>query len=165
MLFRSVVFRDAGHLTQIIERIVSAVGRRVDESSPMVDARLPDGSRVNAILPPLAVDGPVLSIRRFGTERMTADQLVERGTLTQPMLDFLRAAVAARLNVIVSGGTGSGKTTLLNVLSGFVSDAERIITIEDAAELMLRQRHVVRLETRRPNVEGKGVVQIGRAHV
>ena len=155
----AVVFRDSAHLTQIIERIVSAVGRRVDESSPMVDARLPDGSRVNAILPPLAVDGPVLSIRRFGTERMTADQLVERGTLTQPMLDFLRAAVAARLNVIVSGGTGSGKTTLLNVLSGFVSDAERIITIEDAAELMLRQRHVVRLETRRPNVEGKGVVR------
>ena len=154
-----VVFRDDRHLLQIIERIVSAVGRRIDESSPMVDARLQDGSRVNAIIPPLALDGPVLSIRRFRTERLGADDLVERLTLTRPMLEFLKAAVAARLNIIVSGGTGAGKTTLLNVLSGFISHNERIITIEDAAELTLRQRHVVRLETRPPNIEGKGAVR------
>jgi pilus assembly protein CpaF len=155
----AIVFRDDRHLLQIIERIVSSVGRRIDESSPMVDARLTDGSRVNAIIPPLAVDGPVLSIRRFRTGRLGAQDLVERETLTQPMLDFLRAAVASRLNVIVSGGTGAGKTTLLNVLSSFISNAERIVTIEDAAELMMRQRHVVRLETRPPNIEGKGVVR------
>jgi pilus assembly protein CpaF len=154
-----VVFRDDRHLLQIIERIVSSVGRRIDESSPMVDARLRDGSRVNAIIPPLALDGPALSIRRFRTSRLGAQDLVDRETLTQPMLDFLRAAVASRLNIIVSGGTGSGKTTLLNVLSSFISNLERIVTIEDAAELMLRQRHVVRLETRPPNIEGKGSVR------
>src|SRR5439155_8953607 len=140
-----VVFRDERHLQQIIERIVSAVGRRIDESSPMVDARLKDGSRVNAIIPPLALDGSVLSIRRFRTDRLGADDLVLRDSLTRPMLEFLRAAVGSRMNLIVSGGTGAGKTTLLNVLSSFISPRERIITIEDAAELMLRQRHVVRL--------------------
>jgi pilus assembly protein CpaF len=154
-----IVFRDDRHLLQIIERIVSSVGRRIDESSPMVDARLRDGSRVNAIIPPLALDGPALSIRRFRTGRLGAQDLVERETLTQPMLDFLRAAVSCRLNVIVSGGTGAGKTTMLNVLSSFISHSDRIVTIEDAAELMLRQRHVVRLETRPPNIEGKGVVR------
>src|SRR5262249_40916887 len=148
------VFRDDRHLLQIIERIVSAVGRRIDESSPMVDARLKDGSRVNAIIPPLALDGPALSIRRFRTDRLGADDLVARGSLTKPMLDFLKAAVGCRLNVIVSGGTGAGKTTLLNILSGFISLTERIITVEDAAELMMRQRHVVRLETRPANIEG-----------
>jgi pilus assembly protein CpaF len=153
------VFRDDRHLMQIIERIVSAVGRRIDESSPMVDARLQDGSRVNAIIPPLSLDGPVLSIRRFRTDRLGARDLVTRESLTDPMLDFLAAAVASRLNVIVSGGTGAGKTTLLNVLSGFIGPTERVITIEDAAELMLRQRHVVRLETRPSNIEGKGSVR------
>ena len=144
---------------QIIERIVSSVGRRIDESSPMVDARLADGSRVNAIIPPLALDGPTLSIRRFRTDRLGAQDLVERNSMTQPMLDFLKAAVGARLNIIVSGGTGAGKTTLLNILSSFIGDRERVITIEDAAELMLRQRHVVRLETRPANIEGKGAVR------
>jgi len=153
------VFRDDKHLMQIIERIVSSVGRRIDESSPMVDARLQDGSRVNAIIPPLALDGPALSIRRFRTDRLAAQDLVERNSLTQPMLDFLKAAVGARLNVIVSGGTGAGKTTLLNILSSFIGDRERVITIEDAAELMLRQRHVVRLETRPSNIEGRGAVR------
>jgi pilus assembly protein CpaF len=153
------VFKDDKHLMQIIERIVSSVGRRIDESSPMVDARLADGSRVNAIIPPLALDGPTLSIRRFRTDRLGAQDLVERSSLTQPMLDFLKGAVSARLNVIVSGGTGAGKTTLLNILSSFISDRERVITIEDAAELMLRQRHVVRLETRPANIEGKGAVR------
>jgi pilus assembly protein CpaF len=152
-------FKDDQHLLRIIERIVSSVGRRVDESSPMVDARLQDGSRVNAIIPPLALDGPVLSIRRFRTDKLGANDLVERVSLTQPMLDFLKAAVGARLNILVSGGTGAGKTTFLNVLSGFISDRERIVTIEDAAELVLRQRHVVRLETRPANIEGKGVVK------
>jgi pilus assembly protein CpaF len=154
-----LVFKDDAHLLRIIERIVSSVGRRIDESSPMVDARLTDGSRVNAIIPPLALDGPVLSIRRFRTDRLGAQDLVERDSLTQPMLDFLRGAVACRQNLIISGGTGAGKTTLLNVLSGFISDRERIVTIEDAAELMLRQRHVVRLETRPPNIEDKGAVR------
>jgi pilus assembly protein CpaF len=154
-----VVFKDDRHLMQIIERIVSSVGRRIDESSPMVDARLQDGSRVNAIIPPLALDGPALSIRRFRTDRLGAQDMVERDSMTQPMLDFLRGAVGSRLNIIVSGGTGAGKTTLLNVLSGFIHDTERIVTIEDAAELMLRQRHVVRLETRPPNIEGKGAVR------
>jgi pilus assembly protein CpaF len=155
----TIVFRDDRHLMQIIERIVSSVGRRIDESSPMVDARLQDGSRVNAIIPPLALDGPTLSIRRFRTDRLGAQDLVERQSLTQPMLDFLRAAVGSRLNVIVSGGTGAGKTTLLNILSSFIGDTERVVTIEDAAELMLRQRHVVRLETRPANIEGKGQVR------
>jgi pilus assembly protein CpaF len=154
-----IVFTDDRHLMQIIERIVSTVGRRIDESSPMVDARLRDGSRVNAIIPPLAIDGPSLSIRRFRTGRLGAEDMVERQTMTQPMLDFLQAAVACRMNIIVSGGTGAGKTTLLNVLSSFISNLERIVTIEDAAELMMRQRHVVRLETRPPNIEGKGVVR------
>jgi pilus assembly protein CpaF len=154
-----VVFKDDRHLLRIIERIVSAVGRRVDESSPMVDARLADGSRVNAVIPPVTIDGPVLSIRRFRTDKMGARDLVERDALTEPMLDFLEAAVSSRLNVIVSGGTGAGKTTLLNVLSSFISDRERIVTIEDAAELVLRQRHVVRMETRPANIEGKGAVK------
>jgi pilus assembly protein CpaF len=154
-----IIFRDDRHLMQIIERIVSTVGRRIDESSPMVDARLRDGSRVNAIIPPLAIDGPSLSIRRFRTGRVGAEDMVGRETMTQPMLEFLRAAVACRLNIIVSGGTGAGKTTLLNVLSSFISHLERVVTIEDAAELMMRQRHVVRLETRPPNIEGKGAVR------
>jgi pilus assembly protein CpaF len=152
-------FKDDAHLMRIIERIVSSVGRRIDESSPMVDARLLDGSRVNAIIPPLAIDGPVLSIRRFRTGRLGANDLVERDSLTEPMLQFLKVAVACRQNIVVSGGTGAGKTTLLNVLSGFISDRERIVTIEDAAELMLRQRHVVRLETRPANIEGKGAIR------
>jgi pilus assembly protein CpaF len=154
-----ILFKDDAHLMRIIERIVSSVGRRIDESSPMVDARLADGSRVNAIIPPLALDGPCVSIRRFRTDRLGAQDLVRYQALTQPMIDFLRHAVASRLNVVVSGGTGAGKTTLLNVLSSFISDRERIVTIEDAAELMLRQRHVVRLETRPANIEGKGAVR------
>jgi pilus assembly protein CpaF len=143
----------------IIERIVSAIGRRVDESSPMVDARLADGSRVNAIIPPLAVDGPCLSIRRFGRERLMADDLVRNNTLTENMLEMLSGCVTARLNILISGGTGAGKTTFLNVLSSYISGRERIVTIEDAAELQLHQEHVVRLETRSPNIEGKGAVQ------
>ena len=154
-----VQFRDDAHLMGIIDRIVSAVGRRVDESSPMVDARLADGSRVNAIIPPLSVDGPCLSIRRFGRDRLTADDLVAKNTLTGPMLELLHGCVKARLNVLISGGTGAGKTTFLNVLSSFISDRERIVTVEDAAELQLNQDHVVRLETRPPNIEGKGAVQ------
>ena len=146
-------------MQQIIERIVSSIGRRIDESSPMVDARLADGSRVNAIIPPLALDGSVLSIRRFRTDRLGADDLVGRESWTQPMREFLQAAVACRLNIIVSGGTGAGKTTLLNILSSFINDNERVVTIEDAAELKLRQRHVVRLETRPANIEGKGAVR------
>jgi pilus assembly protein CpaF len=152
-------FQDDKHLMRVIDRIVSAVGRRVDDSSPMVDARLPDGSRVNAIIPPLAVDGPLLSIRRFPAERLKAVDLVTLRALTQPMLDFLEHAVRSRLNILVSGGTGAGKTTLLNVMSSFISDRERIVTIEDAAELQLHQEHVGRLETRPPNVEGKGAVR------
>ena len=153
------MFKDDKHLMRIIERIVSTVGRRIDESSPMVDARLLDGSRVNAIIPPLAIDGPVLSIRRFRTDKLGAQDLVNTKSLTEPMLMFLRAAVACRSNVIISGGTGAGKTTLLNVLSSFIGETERVITIEDAAELMLRQRHVVRLETRPANIEGKGAIR------
>src|SRR5262245_22442339 len=153
------VFRDDRHVLQIVERIVSAVGRRIDESSPMVDARLADGSRVNAIISPLALDGPVLSIRRFRTDRLNSEDLVAKGALTRSMMDFLHAAVACRSNVVVSGGTGAGKTTLLNVLSSFISDDERVVTIEDAAELKLRQRHVVRLETRPANIEGKGEIR------
>ncbi len=154
-----VVFKDDRHLMQIIERIVSSVGRRIDESSPMVDARLADGSRVNAVIPPLALDGPAMSIRRFRTDRLGAQDLVARDSWTEPMLEFLSIAIASRLNLIVSGGTGSGKTTLLNVLSGFIGAHERVVTIEDAAELKLRQRHVVRLETRPANIEGKGAVR------
>jgi pilus assembly protein CpaF len=152
-------FQDDRHLLRVIDRIVSGVGRRIDDSSPMVDARLADGSRVNAIIPPLAVDGPILSIRRFPAERLKAEDLVTLKALTQPMLDFLAHCVRAKLNCLISGGTGAGKTTLLNVLSGFISDKERIVTIEDAAELQLRQEHVARLETRPPNVEGKGAIR------
>ena len=159
LVLTGVTFRDNAHLLQIIERIVSSVGRRIDESSPMVDARLQDGSRVNAIIPPLALNGPVLSIRRFPADRLDAQDLIRRETLTPAMLEFLQAAIRARLNVLISGGTGAGKTTLLNVLSGFIDERERIITIEDAAELSLRQRHVVRLETRPPNLEGNGAVR------
>jgi pilus assembly protein CpaF len=152
-------FQDDQHLLRVIDRIVSGVGRRIDDSSPMVDARLPDGSRVNAIIAPLAVDGPLLSIRRFPAERLQADDLVSFKALAPNMLEFMRHCVAAKLNILVSGGTGAGKTTLLNVLSSFISDRDRIVTIEDAAELQLRQAHVVRLETRPPNVEGKGAVR------
>jgi pilus assembly protein CpaF len=152
-------FQDDRQLLRVIDRIVSGVGRRIDDSSPMVDARLPDGSRVNAIIPPLAVDGPLLSIRRFPAERLKAEDLVTLTALTQPMLDFLGHCVRARLNCLISGGTGAGKTTLLNVLSAFISEHERIVTIEDAAELQMRQEHVARLETRPANVEGKGAVR------
>jgi len=152
-------FKDDAHLMQIIDRIVSRVGRRVDESSPMVDARLPDGSRVNAIIPPLAIDGPCLSIRRFGRDPVTARNMIENKTLTEPMLELLSAMVKGRLNLLISGGTGAGKTTLLNVLSGYIPNSERVVTIEDAAELQMKQEHVVRLETRPPNIEGKGAVR------
>ncbi len=152
-------FQDDRHLMRVIDRIVSGVGRRVDDSSPMVDARLPDGSRVNAIIPPLAVDGPLLSIRRFPAERLKAEDLVAIRSLTRPMLEFLQHCVRSRMNMLISGGTGAGKTTLLNVLSGFISERERIVTIEDAAELQLHQEHVARLETRPPNVEGKGAIR------
>ena len=155
----NVRFHDDGHLLRIIDKIVSQVGRRVDESNPMVDARLSDGSRVNAIIPPLAVDGPLLSIRRFGTDRLMPDDLVQRGSLTHGMMQLLEAAVRAKLNVVVSGGTGAGKTTLLNALSVFISPKERIVTIEDAAELQLKQPHLARLETRPPNLEGQGAVR------
>jgi len=155
----SATFQDDRHLLRVIDRIVSAVGRRIDDSSPMVDARLPDGSRVNAIIAPLAVDGPLLSIRRFPAERLKANDLVTLRALTQPMLDFLSHCVRARMNTLISGGTGAGKTTLLNVLSSFIGERERIVTIEDAAELQLHQEHVARLETRPPNVEGKGAVR------
>ena len=155
----NVVFKDDHHLMHIIEKIVSKVGRRVDESAPMVDARLPDGSRVNAIIPPLAIDGPILSIRRFGANPLTAADLLAYRELTPVMLGVLEKAVKARMNVVVSGGTGAGKTTLLNVLSGFISPRERIVTIEDSAELKLKQGHVVRLECRPPNLEGKGGVR------
>jgi pilus assembly protein CpaF len=154
-----IQFRDDAHLMSIIDRIVSAIGRRVDESSPMVDARLADGSRVNAIIPPLSVDGPCLSIRRFGRDPLNSDDLLANRTLTPAMLELLQGCVKARLNILISGGTGAGKTTFLNVLSSYISNRERIITIEDAAELQLNQEHVVRLETRPPNVEGKGAVQ------
>ena len=153
-----VSFRDNQHLLQVIDRIVSGVGRRIDDSSPMVDARLPDGSRVNAIIPPLAIDGPHLSIRKFRADVLSADDLVWNGTLTEEMLTLLQAGVEAELNVLISGGTGAGKTTLLNVLSESIPTTDRIITIEDSAELQLRQPHVVRLETRPPNVEGEGEV-------
>ncbi len=154
-----VIFKDEAHLAHIIDKIVSNVGRRVDESSPMCDARLADGSRVNVIIPPLAVDGAILSIRRFGRIPVGAEQLLTNRTVTSPILELLRGAVRAKLNVVVSGGTGAGKTTLLNVLSGFISERERIVTIEDSAELQLQQDHVVRLECRPPNVEGKGAVR------
>ena len=154
----NIMFKDNAHLMNIIDKIVSAVGRRIDESSPMVDARLADGSRVNVIIPPLAIDGAHLSIRRFGHVPISEEDLLKNQTITQPMLELLRGAVKARLNVIISGGTGAGKTTLLNVLSGYISDKERIVTIEDSAELQMKQRHCVRLETRPSNIEGKGQV-------
>jgi pilus assembly protein CpaF len=154
-----LTFKDDAHLMQIIDRIVSRVGRRVDESSPMVDARLQDGSRVNAIIPPLAIDGPCLSVRRFGRDPLTARNMIENKTLTEPMLELLSSMVKGKLNILISGGTGAGKTTLLNVLSGYIPSTERIVTIEDAAELQLKQEHVVRLETRAPNIEGKGAVR------
>ncbi len=155
----NISFTDDRHLMRIIDRIVSMVGRRVDEVSPMVDARLKDGSRVNVIIPPLSLDGPIVSIRRFGYDPLTADNLIENNSLTPDMLQLLAGAVEAKLNIVISGGTGAGKTTLLNVLSAFIPSAERIVTIEDAAELQLKQEHVVRLETRPPNIEGKGVVR------
>jgi pilus assembly protein CpaF len=151
-------FRDNQHLRQIIDRIVAQVGRRVDETSPMVDARLPDGSRVNAIIPPLALDGPAMSIRRFGGKPLQVEDLIRHGAFPQAVMDFLAAAVQARCNVLISGGTGSGKTTLLNCLSRYIPPDERVITIEDAAEIQMQQPHVVRLETRPPNIEGKGEV-------
>jgi pilus assembly protein CpaF len=155
-----VCFQDDNHVRRIIERIVAPLGRRIDESSPMVDARLKDGSRVNAIIPPLALNGPVLTVRKFARKPYTADDLVRMGTFTEPMKTFLKAAVGARLNIIVSGGTGSGKTTTLNVLTSFIPEDERIITIEDAAELQPQQEHVISLESRPPNLEGKGEIPI-----
>jgi pilus assembly protein CpaF len=154
----NVEFKDDEHLMRVIERIVSTVGRRIDESSPMVDARLTDGSRVNAIIPPLSLDGPVLSIRRFGAEPLRMSSLIEKNALTKDMADMFEMCVVARLNVLISGGTGAGKTTLLNALSSYIPDDQRIVTIEDSAELQLQQPHVVRLETRPPNIEGKGEV-------
>jgi pilus assembly protein CpaF len=153
-----VSFQDDQHLMLIIDRIVSQVGRRVDEASPMVDARLPDGSRINAIIPPLALDGPSLSIRRFGKRRYAVDDLVAKDSITPDMVEFLRAIIRARLNLLICGGTGSGKTTMLNCISAFIPVDERVVTIEDSAELVLQQPHVVRLETRPPNIEGKGEV-------
>jgi pilus assembly protein CpaF len=153
-----VRFQSDRHLLQVIDRIVSSVGRRIDDTCPMVDARLPDGSRVNAIVPPLSIDGPHLSIRKFHEDGLSAEDLVRFGSLTEPMLQFLEMVVKARLNVLISGGTGAGKTTLLNVLSGFIPETERVVTVEDSAELRLRQRHVVRLETRMANVEGVGAI-------
>ena len=155
-----IQFRDDSHVRQIIDRIVTPLGRRIDESSPMVDARLPDGSRVNAIIPPLALDGPTLTIRKFGKHKLTAEDLVQYGAVTAQMMTFLAACVHIKLNILVSGGTGSGKTTLLNVLSGFIPDGERIVTVEDAAELRLQKPHVVRLESRPSNIEGKGEIKI-----
>ncbi|MFN2530716.1 MAG: CpaF family protein [Pyrinomonadaceae bacterium] len=154
----NVCFKDDEHLMRVIERIVSSVGRRIDESSPMVDARLQDGSRVNAIIPPLSIDGPVLSIRRFGAEPLRMAMLIEKSALTKDIADMLQMCVSARLNVLISGGTGAGKTTLLNALSAYIPEDERIVTIEDSAELQLQQPHVVRLETRPPNIEGRGEV-------
>jgi pilus assembly protein CpaF len=153
-----VRFRDNAHLMNVIDRIVSSVGRRIDESSPMVDARLKDGSRVNAIVPPLALDGPSMSIRRFSVDRLGPERLIELGTLTRNLMEVLQAVVKGELNILISGGTGSGKTTMLNVLSGFIPPDQRILTIEDSAELQLQQPHVVRLETRPPNIENKGEV-------
>lgn len=156
----NVVFRDDAHVMRVIERIVAPLGRRIDESSPMVDARLPDGSRVNAIIPPLALNGPTITIRKFSQDPLTVEDLINFGTMTRELADFLEACVKVRLNIVISGGTGSGKTTLLNVLSSFIPSDERIITIEDAAELQLRQSHVVSLESRPPNIEGTGEVTI-----
>ncbi len=155
-----VTFESNAQLLQVIDRVVSSIGRRVDESSPMVDARLKDGSRVNVIIPPLALTGPTMTIRKFAAEKMNVDDLIRFGTMTREMAEFLRASVRSRLNILVSGGTGSGKTTTLNVISSFIPDDERIITVEDAAELQLHQDHVVTLESRPPNVEGRGRISI-----
>ena len=155
----NISFRDDRHLMQIIDRIVSRVGRRVDESSPMVDARLPDGSRVNAVIPPLALDGPSMSIRRFGTGPLAANQLVKLNSISAEMMEVLSAAVKARISIVISGGTGSGKTTLLNIMSQYIPNNERLVTIEDAAELRLAQENIVRLETRPPNIEGQGAIR------
>lgn len=160
LLRTPVEFKDNGHLQRIIEKVVSRVGRRIDESSPLVDARLPDGSRVNAVIPPVAVDGPLLSIRRFGRDPLKDSDLLRMLTLTDGMLDLIRACVRSRLNIIITGGTGAGKTTLLNILSGFIPEDERIVTIEDAAELQMRQIHVARMESRPPNIEGAGAIKI-----
>ena len=156
----NTVFEDNDHVLRIIDRIVAPLGRRIDEASPMVDARLPNGSRVNAVIPPIAIDGPSLTIRLFAKKPLTIENLIEFGTITREAVEFIRASVIAMLNIIVSGGTGSGKTTLLNILSSFIPDDDRIVTIENAAELQLRQEHVVRLESRPPNVEGRGEVKI-----
>lgn len=160
LVLTDAVFEDNQHVMRIIEKIVAPLGRRIDEGSPMVDARLPDGSRVNAIIPPLALDGPSITIRKFSKKPLDVGKLIEFGTLTAEMAIFLEACIKARLNIVVSGGTGSGKTTTLNVLSSFIPNDERIVTIEDAAELQLRQEHVVRLESRPPNIEGKGAIHI-----
>ena len=159
LVLSPVVFESTAQLRQVIDRIVSTIGRRVDESSPMCDARLRDGSRVNVVLPPLALDGPCMTIRKFSRDKLQPDDLIATGSATPDMIRFLEAAVRTKLNVLVSGGTSSGKTTLLNVLSGFIPAEERIVTVEDAAELQLRQAHVIRLEARPPNVEGKGAVE------
>ena len=158
LILTDTVFKDDNHVILIIDRILSKIGRRVDEASPMVDARLPDGSRVNATIPPVSLDGPMVSIRRFRTDVLSMDDLIQYDSLIPPMVQFLQGSVKARLNVLISGGTGAGKTTLLNILSAFVSEGERIVTIEDSAELQLQQPHVVRLETRPPNIEGKGTI-------
>jgi len=160
LILTDVRFRDDAHVMHVIEKIVSPLGRRIDESSPMVDARLPDGSRVNAVIPPLALKGPSITIRKFAKDPFTVDDLIRFGTFTKEMAELLRACVEGKLNIVVSGGTGSGKTTTLNVLSSFIPHEDRIVTIEDAAELQLRQEHVVSLETRPPNIEGKGAVTI-----
>jgi len=160
LFLTDIKFRDDAHVLRIIDRIVTPIGRRIDEASPMVDARLDDGSRVNAIIPPLSLVGPCLNVRKFSLVPYTADDLIRFGTLTQPMVDFIKACVIGRLNFIVSGGTGSGKTTTLNVLSSFIPESERIVTIEDAAELRLQQDHIVRLESRPPNLEGQGEITI-----
>jgi pilus assembly protein CpaF len=160
LVLSDVKFQDNAHVQRVIERILAPLGRRVDESSPMVDARLPDGSRVNAIIPPLAIDGPSITIRKFSKKPLTVQDLIGFGSFTEEFAKFIEAAVVSHLNIIVSGGTGSGKTTLLNVLSSFIPEGDRIVTIEDSAELQLRQNHVVRLETRPPNIEGKGAIAI-----
>ncbi len=160
LVLTDVRFQDNNHIMRIVERILAPLGRRVDESSPMVDARLPDGSRVNVIIPPLAIDGPAVTIRKFSKKPLTVEDLIRFGSFTEEFAQFIKACVISRLNIIVSGGTGSGKTTLLNVLSSFIPNDERIVTIEDSAELQLRQEHVVRLETRPPNIEGKGAISI-----